>query len=401
MTATPTYLVTGAGGGVGGVGRIVVEELAGLRPAPCGRWCTEKTTAQKRCANTGAEVVVGDLTDPVAVAVALDGVTRMFFSMSVSASYLEATTVVCSLAADMADLDVLVNMSQMTVSQMTPTSTSESHHQRLHWLAEHVIDWSPIPAVQIRPTVFLENPLFTLLAARSIREQSVLALPFGDGRTSPIAAGDVADAVSAVLRDPAQHIGAVYELTGPTTLDIDGLAAQYSNALGREITGQRVGFDDWKMGSRPLASITMCRNTSQRWLDYTARTATTGRPTRCKPLPGIRRGASKISSALTESSSPSYRRLARVMLRKNPAVALRCARERGWGSSARPARYVRNAIARRHRPRSPSFAARSSAISRSPQIPITEHWTGGRSAPLVERRRARVGCWRDTSSVGW
>jgi hypothetical protein len=87
-----------------------------------------------------------------------------------------------------------------------------------------------------------------VLAARSIREQSILALPFGDGRTSPIAASDVADVVSAVLRDPAQHIGAMYELTGPTALDIDGLAAQYSNALGREIAGQRVGFDDWKNG---------------------------------------------------------------------------------------------------------------------------------------------------------
>jgi uncharacterized protein YbjT (DUF2867 family) len=116
----------------------------------------------------------------------------------------------------------------------------------LHWLAERVIDWSPIPAVQIRPTVFLENPLFTLLAARSIREQQVLALPFGAGRTSPIAPGDVADAVVAVLRNPAEHIGAVYELTGPTVLDVDGLAAQYGRALGREITGQRVDFDDWR-----------------------------------------------------------------------------------------------------------------------------------------------------------
>jgi uncharacterized protein YbjT (DUF2867 family) len=196
--------------------------------------------------DSGAQVVVGDLTDPVDVAAALDGVTRMFFSMSVSASYLEATTVVCSLAAELADLDVLVNMSQMTVSQMTPTSTAESHQQRLHWLAEHVIDWSPIPAVQIRPTVFLENPLFTFLAARSIREQQVLALPFGDGRTSPIAATDVAAAVSAVLRNPAEHIGAVYELTGPTILDVDGLAAQYGRALGRDITGQRLDFDDWR-----------------------------------------------------------------------------------------------------------------------------------------------------------
>ena len=245
MTSTPTYLVTGAGGGVGGVGRLVVDKL--LAAGQTVRAMVHREDARAEALReSGAQVAVGDLTDPVDVANALDGMTRIFFSMSVSASYLEATTVVCSLAAGLTDLDVLVNMSQMTVSQMTPTSTAESHQHRLHWLAEHVIDWSPIPAVQIRPTVFLENPLFTLLAARSIGEQSVLALPFGAGRTSPIAAVDVADAVSAVLRNPAQHIGAVYELTGPTVLDVDGLAAQYGNALGRKITGQRVDFDDWR-----------------------------------------------------------------------------------------------------------------------------------------------------------
>ncbi len=146
----------------------------------------------------------------------------------------------------MTDLDVLVNMSQMTVSQMTPTSTAESHQQRLHWLAEHVIDWSPIPAVQIRPTVFLENPLFTILAARSIREQQVLALPFGSGRTSPIAAGDVADAVSCGVAQSGRTHRRRVRADRAAILDVDGLAAQYSSALGREISGQRLDFDEWR-----------------------------------------------------------------------------------------------------------------------------------------------------------
>jgi len=36
-------------------------------------------------------------------------------------------------------LEALVDLSQMTVSQMTATSTAESHQQRLHWLAEQVL----------------------------------------------------------------------------------------------------------------------------------------------------------------------------------------------------------------------------------------------------------------------
>jgi uncharacterized protein YbjT (DUF2867 family) len=251
MTSAPQYLVTGAGGGVGGVGRMVVDNLLGSGQAVRAMVHHDDARAEA-LRESGAEVVVGDLTNPVDVATALDGITRMFFSMSVSASYLEATAVVCSLATEVGGLEVLVNMSQMTVSQMTPTSTTESHQQRVHWLAEHIVDWSPIPSVQIRPTAFLENPLFTSLAAHSIREKGVLALPFGTGHTSPIAARDVADVVTAVLRSPAEHVGAVYELTGPATLDIDGLAAQYSRALGRDVTGQRLDADDW---DRQLAGI--------------------------------------------------------------------------------------------------------------------------------------------------
>jgi len=169
----------------------------------------------------------------------------MFFNMSVSASYLEATAEVCVAAAGLGGLELLVNMSQMTVSEMTATSTGESRQHRLHWLAEHVINWSPIPAVHVRPTVFLDNPLFTVLAAQSIREHDQLALPFGTARTSPIAAADVADAVTAVLVAPHDHVGAVYELTGPAVLDLDGLAAEYSAALDRPIDAVRLPYDEW------------------------------------------------------------------------------------------------------------------------------------------------------------
>jgi uncharacterized protein YbjT (DUF2867 family) len=193
----------------------------------------------------GAEVVIGDLTNPRDVANAIAGVERMFFNMSVSPDYLTATSIVCAVALEAAPVEVIVNMSQMTVSQMTLTSTSESNQHRLHWLAEHIMNWSGVPVVHVRPTVFLENPLLTMLAAGSIRERGALVLPFGSGRTSPIAAADVARVVAAVLREPAERIGKVYELTGPEVLDIDGIAAQYSRALGRPVVAEDLPLDDW------------------------------------------------------------------------------------------------------------------------------------------------------------
>jgi uncharacterized protein YbjT (DUF2867 family) len=244
MTPTPSYLITGAGGGVGGVSRLVVEQLLSRGEAVRAMVHRDDSRADALRA-IGADVIVGDLTNPVDVGAAMYGVPRMFFNMSASADYLEATTVVCAAAEELDGLEVLVNMSQMTVAQMTATSTEESRQQRLHWLAEHVINWSGVPAVHIRPTVFLDNPFFTVLAARSIRETGRLALPFGSGRTSPVAATDVADVVTAVLRAPDEHLGAVYELTGPAALDIDGLAEQYAKALDRPITPVRLPYDEW------------------------------------------------------------------------------------------------------------------------------------------------------------
>ena len=240
----PLYLITGAGGGTGGVSRLVVDQLRerGERVRALVHHDDQRADALR---GVGAEVVVGDLTDPGDVVDAMTGVDRMFFSMSVSPDYLQATVVVCAAALELGRLEVLVNMSQMTVSQMTLTSTGESRQHRLHYLAEQVVNWSGVPAVHIRPTAFLDNPIFTLFAVPSLRERDVLVLPFGDGRTSPIAASDVARGVSTVLLNPAERVGNVYELTGPESLDIDGLAAQYARGLQRPITGMDIPLDSW------------------------------------------------------------------------------------------------------------------------------------------------------------
>src|SRR4051794_1416852 len=58
----------------------------------------------------GAEVIVGDLTRPADVAAALDGCPRMFFSMSVSPSYLEAAATVATVARACGALEALVNL---------------------------------------------------------------------------------------------------------------------------------------------------------------------------------------------------------------------------------------------------------------------------------------------------
>jgi uncharacterized protein YbjT (DUF2867 family) len=194
----------------------------------------------------GAEVVVGDLTRPGDVARALEGCRRMYFGMSVSAPYLEATVSAAAAARQRGDLEVFVNISQLTVSQMSLTAMTDSSQQRQHWLAEQVLNWSGLPVMHVRATVFLQHFFFSDWAAESIARDATIRLPFGAGRTSPVDARDVAEVIAAVLASPAAHIGKVYELTGPRSQDMQAIAAEYSDALGRTITYVDVPLEQWR-----------------------------------------------------------------------------------------------------------------------------------------------------------
>jgi NAD(P)H dehydrogenase (quinone) len=136
----------------------------------------------------------------------------------------------------------------MTVSQMSLTAMTDSPQQRQHWLAEQVLNWSGLPVVQVRPTVFLQNPFFLAWAAESIANDNTIRLPFGAGRTSPIDTRDVAEVIATILADPGAHVGKVYELTGPKSQDLHGLAAEYAAALGRPVGYVDVPLEDWRDG---------------------------------------------------------------------------------------------------------------------------------------------------------
>jgi uncharacterized protein YbjT (DUF2867 family) len=236
-------LVTGAAGRVGSIGPTVTELLIreGFKVRAMVRRQDERAEALRAL---GAEVVIGDLTSLDEVHRAMAGCRRVYFAMSVAANYLEATTNVAAVAHHHG-VDAFVNMSQMTVSQMSATVSSPSPQHKQHWLAEQVLEWSGLPVVQIRATAFMDV-FFRRFAVQGVRENGELRLPFGTGKTSPIAAHDVARVVAVVMRDPAAHIGRVYELTGPRSEDMHGVAAQYSRALGREVRYVDVPPGPWE-----------------------------------------------------------------------------------------------------------------------------------------------------------
>jgi uncharacterized protein YbjT (DUF2867 family) len=236
-------LVTGAAGRVGAVGRTVTEVLLkqGKTVRAMVRHQDERAQALR---DMGAEVVVGDLLDLDSLHRVIAGCERMYFGMSVSDAYL-AATVTAAAVAKHHGVKAFINISQMTLSQMSVTETTASPQHKLQWLSEQALNWSGLPVVHVRPTVFLEG-FFLIFTSDSVRQSNQIRLPLGQGKTSPIAAEDVARVVATLLVNPQPHIGKIYNLTGPQSENMHFFAQEYSKALGRKITYQDIPVERWR-----------------------------------------------------------------------------------------------------------------------------------------------------------
>jgi NAD(P)H dehydrogenase (quinone) len=256
----PPILVTGAGGEVGSVSRTVVRMLL-EQQYPVRAFVRRDDERAEALRRAGAQVFVGDLLNVADVAAALNGCRRVCFSMSLNSYYSDATILMAAAARAQGDIEVFVNISEfeqtfMTFDRMTAArearlawlggSVSEwSPQQRAHWSSEQALLWSGLPVVNIRATMFAENPILCWFPLRQLLSAGELHLPFGSQKIAPIVAHDVAEICAKILIDPAAHIAMSYALTGPALKDMDGFAEDYAAALGRKIVYVPQELDAW------------------------------------------------------------------------------------------------------------------------------------------------------------
>jgi NAD(P)H dehydrogenase (quinone) len=235
QNAVTRFLIAGAGGSHGATGNHVVRQPL-ARKLPVRAFVLHADQRSEKLEALGAEVVVGDLRDIEAVRGAMRGITRAYFVYPLAEGLLEAITTFAA-AAKEAGVETIVNMSQITARANFPSQAA-----RQYWLAERILDWSGIGVTHLEPTLFLEN---LLLFAEAIRKESKIFLPYGQGKSAPVCAEDVARVIVSVLVDPAPHRGKTYVPTGSRSITMSEMAAIFGRVLGKPIEHVDLPIAHW------------------------------------------------------------------------------------------------------------------------------------------------------------
>ncbi|MCK2220430.1 SDR family oxidoreductase [Actinomadura sp. ATCC 31491] len=238
-------LVTGATGRVGGhLVRLLRRAGAEVRPA--------------MMRPEGRDAVRFSFTDPSTYGDAFQGVERVFLMRPPQLG---------NVSRDM--LPALEAARRMGVRHMVLLSLQGAeknpfvpHRALERWLAGSGMDWT-----FVRSGFFMQN-LSTTHAAE-IRDEGVIMVPAGRGRTSFVDVRDVAEVAALALREDG-HAGQAYTPTGAEALSYADAAGVISAVLGRTVRYAAPGpVAYWRHARRhgmdvPMAAVTlalysMCR----------------------------------------------------------------------------------------------------------------------------------------------
>jgi uncharacterized protein YbjT (DUF2867 family) len=177
-----------------------------------------------------------DLADPMQAEGALAGGSSLFLLTGNEAGFLEVQLTVVE-AAQRRGIRHLVKLSALGASDH-----SKSGIGRDHWTVEQAIQRTGIPWTILRPHGFMQNWLKDVAA--SVRAESTIYSPIGDGRVPFIDTRDIAAVAAEVLLRPDAHIGKKYVLTGGVAVGYADLAAELTRVTGRAIEYRPISMEE-------------------------------------------------------------------------------------------------------------------------------------------------------------
>ncbi|ROQ03064.1 uncharacterized protein YbjT (DUF2867 family) [Rathayibacter sp. PhB93] len=211
VTPQPPIAVTGATGAVGGrVARLLAD--VGL---PLRLLARDPSRAPEL---PGATSVRSSFTDP---GDALHGV-RLLLMVSAAENedrLAEHLSMVAAAAA--AGVEHVVYTSFAGASPTATFTLARDHAATEEAIRASGMSWT-----------FLRDNLYLDFVPAMLGDDGAIRGPAGSGRAAIVAREDVARAAAAILRAPAEHRDATYELTGPEALTFDEIAAVLT-AAGR------------------------------------------------------------------------------------------------------------------------------------------------------------------------
>ncbi|MFF1926500.1 SDR family oxidoreductase [Streptomyces sp. NPDC058221] len=221
-------VVTGA---TGNVGRPLTKALA-----EAGR----QVTAVSRHAATvpdGVRHLTADLAEPAGLEPALAGAKALFLLLSGDLHAAGARPADIIGAAEAAGVRRVVLLSTQGVATR-PFGATRIAMRAL----EDVLRESGLERAVLRPGGFASNALWW---ADSVREQGLVAAPFGDVGVPVVDPADIADVAAACLLED-RFTGGVYELTGPEVITPRGQAEAIAAALGSPVRFHELTRDEAK-----------------------------------------------------------------------------------------------------------------------------------------------------------
>jgi NAD(P)H dehydrogenase (quinone) len=207
--------VTGATGALGGV---VARLLAGLHPRLVVR------SAARAPALPGCEVAEASYGDRAAAVAALTGVDLLFMVSASETSRRRRDHRTFAAAAAEAGVRHVVYTSFLGAAPDATFTLARDHHDMERAIRASGMSWT-----------FLRDGFYADVLPHFADRTGTIRGPAGGGRVSLVARRDVAECAAAVLRSPADHAGATYDLTGPEALTLTEAAHRMGTALGRDL----------------------------------------------------------------------------------------------------------------------------------------------------------------------
>jgi uncharacterized protein YbjT (DUF2867 family) len=233
-------LVHGANGVQGGaIARRLREEGFAVRGS------VRDPVKSNALARAGIEILAADLESRAALRAAAQGIDAVILSLPLDwhpETVLRWTKNALGAAGD-AGVGLLVFNSSTRV----PAEPTDVPAFELRRAAEALIWHSGVPAIVLRPPLFMEN-LKTPAIANGIVREGVVAYPTPDRlRVSWLAAADLGAYVAAALRRP-DLTGEALDIGGPDALDGPALATALSEGIGQSLRYAAIPPDVFERG---------------------------------------------------------------------------------------------------------------------------------------------------------